>query len=72
MWCEMLANSLWTLKELLQNMINYFQILPIANLMPIDSLYELALIVENLMEILIVGSFVVERQPPQVILTNKK
>ncbi|KAG5671135.1 hypothetical protein PVAND_001349 [Polypedilum vanderplanki] len=73
-WCEYLAEILWTVREQVKILRNssqqMFQVYNDQILC--DTLHEIFETVTKLVEKLIIRSFIIEKQPPQVIGTRKK
>lgn len=71
-WCETLATIHWTLRDQMKSLISTRQQLQINDQQIHDYLPEILCEVTKLLENLIVRSFVIEKQPPQVIGIKKK
>jgi len=72
-WCEGLADILWTMRtqvkqlEILWNQVSGFQRGQATSVLP-----ELLAGLTNLLTGLVTGTFIIEKQPPQVMKTNTK
>lgn len=71
-WCEHLADILWNTREQIKMVSKYRKQLNVDEQNLPDFLPELFAKVTNLLEHLITRSFIIEKQPPQVMKTNTR
>lgn len=71
-WCEHLADILWNTREQIKMVSKYRKQLNVDEQNLPDFLPELFVKVTNLLEHLITRSFIIEKQPPQVMKTNTR
>lgn len=71
-WCEHLADILWNTREQIKMVSKYRKQLNVDEQNLPDFLPELFSKVTGLLEHLITRSFIIEKQPPQVMKTNTR
>lgn len=69
-WCEKLAELIWLNRQQIKEMDTLKQRLPIDQ--PIDVLSQLMQEITQLLSSLVTSTFIIEKQPPQVMKTNTR
>lgn len=71
-WCGRLAEGLWNIRKYIRTMQSYYQEFAINHPNSQIFLTDLPNMVSNVLQHLINGSFIIDRQPPQVLRTNNR
>lgn len=69
-WCESLAELIWLNRQQIKEMEILKQRLPLEQ--PIDVLSQLMTDITQLLSSLVTSTFIIEKQPPQVMKTNTR